>query len=286
MKKSAIITLAALLPTIFVPTPTTVNFSVRLSERIVSRVDAPRVRAESEPSGERFADAKTDIYNKMLNTIDYLDRVNATVRTNMLGAEESLISFRVDIGAGLSWQSVAEKGEIVSETFGDIASGMTAVNHIAGSYRADYLPVYTRDDTPYIALDRRVTMGEDGIPSYVYRRNITNCPLASYFLLPQEIAFSYLEDFGAWELEDEPIEYVGRTCVVICGAPSPYLAAKHRIDSFRMIVDKETGVLLSLEETSGGEIIQYMETVEIDFGGEFDVKQFNASDYEGYESIS
>ena len=94
------------------------------------------------------------------------------------------------------------------------------------------------------------------------------------------MTFSYLTDFDKWKIDDNDSEYLGRSCVVISGTPSTYIAAKHKIDSFRMIVDKETGVLLSFEELRGDEPIRYMNVTAISCGDlKTPVRQFDKAMY-------
>lgn len=236
---------------------------------------------------EHFIDPKTDIYNKMLNTIDYLDRVTATAKTNMLGASETTLTYDVNIDSGISYQSVKENDVLVSENFSDTKSGVVSVNNVRKTYTDSYLPTYTRNDTQYIALDKRIVDGDDGIPCYSYRRNITNCSLASYCLVPQEITFSYLKDFDTWEIDDRDAEYLGRPCIVISGTPSPYIATKHKIDSFKMTVDKETGVLLGFEGNLGDKLVRYMNVTEISYTDEGEaVKTFDTAAYSNYKSLA
>lgn len=233
---------------------------------------------------EGFADLKTDIYNKMLNTVDYLGRVSAVAVTNMNGGNERIITYHFDVDAVCSYQSVSEDNRVISETFSNISNGMTAVYHAEKMYVENYQPVYSKKDTPYIPLNERITVEEDGIPCYYYRRNITNCPLASYSLVPQEITFSYLKDFELWTIENESSAYLERPCVVICGKPSPYIGAKHSIDSFEMIVDRETGVLLRFAGTNQGAVVMYSEITQIDYQDEETIRTFNKDAYPEYTS--
>lgn len=241
------------------------------------------IGTEEPIAPESFEDPKTDIYNKMLNSIEYFSRVNATAVTNMIGENERTITYHINIDAGISYQSVTENNNIVvSETFSDILSGMTEVNHTEKTYTENYLPVYTRVNTPYIPLEERIIEGEDGIPCYSYRRNITNCPLASYSLVPQEITFSYLKDFDLWTIENESFTYLDRPCVVICGKSSPYMSSKHQIDSFEMIVDKETGVLLSFTGTYQDTSVIYSRITDIDYEDKEPIKLFDKDEYTNY----
>ena len=243
------------------------------------------ISSSKKIAAESFSNQKTDIYNKMLNTIDYINKVSIVAKTNMLGMEESELEFNVDIDSGVSYQAVTEGKTLVSETYSDIEAGMVSVNNAERSYTENYLPVYTREDTPYIALSDRIETGEDGIPVYTYRRNITNCPLASYCLVPQEITFSYLKDFDMWEIADASEEYLGRACVMITGKPSAYIETKHGIDSFEMIVDKDTGIMLNFEGTKGEELVRYMEVTDIEFGTRSAVKLFDSNEYADYDVV-
>ena len=241
------------------------------------------VQADSNQNvPEVFSDLKTDMYNKMLNSIDYLNRVKAVAVTNMIGEKESTITYHSDIDTGISYQSVMESDTVISETFSNILVGMTEVYHTEKTYVENYLPVYSREDTPYIPLEERIVEGEDGIPCYSYRRNITNCPLASYSIVPQEIAFSYLKDFDLWTIENESSTYLDRPCVVICGKPSPYISSKQQIDSFEMIVDKETGVLLSFSGTYQDTSVIYSKITHIDYEDQETIKSFVKEAYPEY----
>lgn len=235
--------------------------------------------------GEISADPKINIYNKMLNSIDYFNRVALTVETSMLGNSVTTVEYQTDIDSGLAYQAVRTGGVLLSETYSG-NQNMILVSNEEKTYAQNYRPVYSRDDTSYIPLEERITTGEDGIPCYHYRRNITNCPLASYSLFPQEIAFSYLKDFDKWEIENSTMAYLGRSCVVITGTPSPYIAEKHNIDSFTMVVDSATGVLLGFCGTLDGEISRYMTVTECSFEGQLSVKQFEAADYQAYTEVS
>ena len=227
---------------------------------------------------------KHDMKGDPKEIIDRLDRVYMTARTNMIGDGETTLTFDVDISAGLSHQSVAESGVTVSETYSDTNMGMVSIDHRTKRYTPDCLPVYTRSDTPYIPLDERITY-EDGIPCYRYRRNITNCPLASYCLVPQELAFSVLSDTGSWEISDEPVIHpdTGRSCVVITGVPSDYFAAKHGIDSFSMSVDEETGVILIFEGKKEDGVVIYTYVAEFDTAQETPVGRSDAASFADYE---
>ncbi|MBR5366025.1 MAG: hypothetical protein IK132_07275 [Clostridia bacterium] len=239
---------------------------------------------DAAPTEESFTDPKTALFSRMLNTVDRFDRLFLSLETNMIGGTVREIDFQIDLSGGRSCQVVREAGTTVSETFSDQETGMVTVDHGEKLCVGNYLPVYAREEAPYIPLAERIKVMEDGIPVYVYRNNITNCPLASYAVFPQEIAFSYLKDFDDWEIEGTGETYLGRRCAVLRGTPSPYLASKHGIDSFRMTVDEETGILLELYGTKDGGTVIYTAVSAIDLDPAEDVARFDESLYAGYRT--
>lgn len=227
---------------------------------------------------------KVNIYNKMLNSIDYFNNLVLTMETSMLNDGITTVEYQIDINSNVAYQSVIEDEQITSETYSQ-AGNMILVDNLERTYMQNYLPTYTRSDTPYIPLESRITTGEDGIPCYFYRRNVTNCPLASYSVFPQEITYSYLKDFDKWKIEDNNATYLGRDCVKIVGTPAPYIAEKHSIDSFTMFVDSDTGILLYFQGTLSGNVSRYMRVIECSFETKAPIKQFNLADYDGYSEV-
>lgn len=235
---------------------------------------------------ESFSDSKTNIYNKMLNTIDYFNEIDLTLETSMLGDKKTIISYKTNIDEGYAYETVLEDGILKSETYSNPNSEyLTFVDNVIKTYNQQYLGSFKRSDSPYIALAKRIYDEDDGIPCYVYRRNITNCPLASYSLVPQEITFSYLKDFDNWEIEGE-IEYSGRKCIIIDGKTSPYISNKHSSDEFMMYVDTETGILMKFEGLKNEKVTNYITVTDCVFGkSRTTIKQFDANQYSSYKEV-
>ena len=239
-------------------------------------------KVENDITLETFEDPKIDIFNKMLNTIDHFDYLSLTLETSMLNNDKTSIEFQINIVDGLSYEAVSENGYVVKETYCK-DSNMIYVDNREKTFIENYLPAYDRNDTPYIKLAERITIEEDGLPCYHYRRNITNCPLASYSIVPQELAFSYLKDFENWEIVDNGFEYLGRSCVVIKGKTTPYFDEKHGADKFSMVVDVETGILMSFEGFKNGAVVSYTKVIDCSFESDLSVKQFDINYYSFYE---
>jgi len=158
---------------------------------------------------------------------------------------------------------------------------MVLVNLVEKTYTHNYLSTYSRTTSPYIPLAERMYTETDGIPCYVYRNNATNCPLASYCVLPQELTFSYLKNFDLWSIENPSIYYLGRECIQISGTLSPYMAQKHAMESYTMLVDAQTGILMKLYSNQNGQCTPYITVT--GFSTEPIVsKQFDPAQYTNY----
>ena len=233
---------------------------------------------------ERFEDPKTDIYNKMLNSIDFFNEVEFVVETSMFSDNISTIKYQTNIDKSLAYQSVTENGVVITETYCNPNSEyLMYVNNREKTYGYN-LGVYHRSDTPYIPLSERIETNEtDNLPCYTYRRNITNCPLASYSLVPQEITYSYLADFNLWDIVNENTVYLTRECIEIKGKTKPYFSEKHNSDTFTMLVDKETGILMKFEGLKNNQTSQYITVTECYFGKtNTEIKEFDLNNYAGY----
>ena len=235
---------------------------------------------------ETFTDLKTNIYNKMLNTIDYLNNVELTLETTMFGNGVTTISYQTDIDSGSAYEAVLEDGILKSETYSTSGKyNLIYVDNTVKTYNQQYLASYKRSDTPYVPLSERIVTEEDGIPCFIYRRNITNCPLASYSLVPQEITFSYLKDFNKWQISNDNIKYLGRNCIKITGDTTPYVSSKHNAKTFTMIVDSDTGILMSFEAINNGTVTQYIHVKDCSFNTKAAIKQFDINNYSSYTEV-
>lgn len=238
-----------------------------------------------DETGEHFDDPKTDIYCKMLNTIDNFNYLDLKMKTNQFFEGETTVEYKIDIDGGRANQICYENGETALETF--TKDGFVVlVNHNAKTYNDKYMPVLSREDSPYIPLKDRITTNpEDGIPSHDRRMDITNCPFSSYCIVPQDLTFSYLQNFDKWDIMGET-EYLARKCIVIEGTTSPYISEKHGGGSYKMTVDYETGVLMEFEVYGDNGISRYMYVTECAFDAVPVIADFDPNIYTGYKKTN
>ncbi len=237
-------------------------------------------------TGENFKDAKTNIYNKMLNTIDFFNTAELSVDIHMSEGENLKVDYYTDIDASLAYQAIYDHGILTSETYCSPNSEfLTFIDNKRKTYNQYYLKVYKRSDSPYIPLEERIIFDDitgDGLPIYTYRRNITNCTLASYCLFPEGFTYSYLADFERWEIENDNVDYLDRKCIKIVGRPNPYTGDKHNNDNFVMLVDEQTGIILKFEGYKNGKLTRYQTVTKCLIDKKPTIKQFDLNDYITY----
>lgn len=252
----------------------------------IGKTTAAEISTEKAFPGEseNISNPKAAIYNRMLNTIDYFNALSATMETSMLNNEIATVEYNTNINSGESYQKVSVGEKTMTETYGRNDS-MINVNNTSGQYLVMQGQMFGRDDAPYIPLEKRIVTEDDGMPCYYYRKNITNCSYASYSIFPQEFTFSYLKDFELWDITDDNADYLGRKCVKIEGVPSSYIAEKHNIDNFTMIVDLQTGILMQFTGTKDGEVSRYMKITDISLESNSSIKHFNANEYSSFVEV-
>ena len=242
--------------------------------------------ASSIITGETFADPKTNIYNKMLNTIDFFNTAELSVDIHMAEGEEFKVDYYTDIDGSSAYQAIYDHGVLTSETYCSSNSEfLTYVDNKRKTYNQYYFKVYKRSDSPYIPLEERIIFDDmtgDGLPIYTYRRNITNCTLASYCLFPEGFTYSYLADFERWKIEDDNVDYLDRKCIKIVGRPNPYTGNKHNNENFVMLVDEQTGIILKFEGYKNGELTGYQTVTKCIIDKQPTIKQFDLNDYSSY----
>ena len=122
-------------------------------EERVTRQDG----ASPSVTGETFADPKTDIYNKMLNTIDHFNTVELSVNVHLAGDDLTINSY-ADIDKSLAYEAVYDRGRLNSETF------CGAVSFVAKSLIEKYPDALIVFMTPTHRLSEKGrTKNENGI---------------------------------------------------------------------------------------------------------------------------
>ncbi len=222
------------------------------------------VPTEFTITGEVTAE-KTQLVSYMLNSIDYLQKISVDFLRGMR-PEEPLVRAvcESDLDTGYALQTSYSADNSLMTQICSNGEDILTVYYNNQQYAIDENEAWSRKDDIAIPLEERMSTMSDGIPNYTYRRNITNCHLASYTIFPQELTFSYLKDFSTWDIVGNET-YLDRTCVVVYGIPCDYIMEKHVLDTFTMYIDSETGVLMRLIGTLDGESRDMVKVLSCDF---------------------
>lgn len=233
---------------------------------------------------DKTDDPKVNLFNQMLNTMDSYNRLDLTMKTSMLSQTITTVEYHIDIDGGTSYQATWEDGALMTEEYNQGISKVL-INIPAKTYDVELGVLYSRKNAYYIPLDQRITIEEDGVPCYRYRRDPSNCSLSSYCVDPQELTYSYLADMDLWDIVDDDVEYLGRPCVRLRGTTSDYIAQKHSADHFTMLVDKATGILMDFQTTQDGQMTRYMTVTAFELEGTGPIETFDLADYSGFSSL-
>lgn len=189
--------------------------------------------------------AKEYILYQMLNTVDFFDTISGRVE-NAYGGNVYSFDFAANQNNATSYQKAMVNGALQQERYStpektvSVEAKTRSVSVQSGSV--------TRQESYELAqpVSERYGTEEDGTPFCILRSDSTNLECASLCVLPQEITFSFLTDFDAWQI-DGTVSYLNRNCIKLSGTPSSYHQNKLGITRFTMLVDYETGVLLKYE---------------------------------------
>ncbi len=234
---------------------------------------------------KRISNVKSNIYNGMINSVDFYDAVEGSFTTSFIReGEDVTINFKVDIPQQVSMESVKGRVEDLQNICIDetLYSYNAANDNYIECYYASQLDASERSvkldynvclphsqkivffDGEKAIYDRVVTQA-DGERGYYYRPDITKTAYASQCIFPQSLGMALLNDMNNWDIVGVR-EFLGRNAVVIRGSvtDSDY-AQKISSNSFEMTVDLETGVLLEFKGFSGDKLTQHIEMTSIRF---------------------
>jgi outer membrane lipoprotein-sorting protein len=109
--------------------------------------------------------------------------------------------------------------------------------------------------------------------------------IAQNSLFPYEIVNNYLGEFNNWEIEKQNEELLGHNTIVTKGILSEYAKGKHKSNTFRFWVDKDTGILLKYETyNEKGEVVNYIHPNEFIINGPIDREALDPN-IEGLENF-
>ena len=243
------------------------------------------------------AETKDEIYDRMLNSVDYYDVAEVCFDLTDLDGLAITCQIETDLRSGQAYEAVApliEGYETINSDYSDIES------YADGTWVTDYFnkertysvsrPVTVRRmSEDEIAADQpRAFIGaNDNMPNYVYSADPTNTIYGSNCLFPQGITFGYLADFELWDITGHE-SYLDRDCLVLSGQTTGSYDKKTGVSSFTMYVDSQTGILLKLSGLNeSGNVARSMtvNSISIDGPTAYSTSRHDMSKYADYTKL-
>lgn len=249
--------------------------------------------------------SKDEIYDMMLNSIDYYDQVSGTCIVAYGNIDYSICTeFNSDLVKGtfeekvyninknsldtdimslnmsdaqldyINYGSFKPFDENITSTFDINADTIKSVEINNSNNSISYNKTYisSKVTANKISGDRSY-IDEDGYKHYVYRENPTNIHSAQLNLFPQYLAFGYLEDFDVWNIVGTD-EYLDRYCTVIQGGYTEY-GEKFNVDNFKMYIDNTTGVVLKYEGYCSDNLVDYSILTDLSYTSDISIENIS-----------
>ena len=250
----------------------------------ISVKDDDNVQSIKQPvSIDKLNAQKENIFNNILNAIDYYDTVSGKFETTLIVDTPVTVTYAVDIPNQLSIENVKGANEDIDLMSND--SKKIYSNNNSKEYRENrYISQYDKASrikqnknineevelSPYYNINqknisaKRVQVNEQGQMEFYYRQDLTNTGYASTSIYPQNLVFGFMSDTDFWNVSAVET-YLGRQVIVVKGETSDKnYADKLNVTAFVMKFDIKTGILLDFKGTSAeGQVSQYLTTKEI-----------------------
>ncbi len=230
---------------------------------------------------------KVFVYHMMINSIDYYDTAEGKIKYNTADGNFG-IEYNMNVSENYyHWINTDSEGRENNEYY--IYDGKSyTVNPVQKSYSVKD----SEEINDYTMLDCDRMVITDGQNQICYREhNMGVCGDKSLF--PQIYAFRYLRNFKLWDIIGTE-SYADRECIVIEGSITDNESNKwfgERVDnfnlyanstSFKMYIDKYTGILLAYSFSDKNGLTSYMETEYINIDSPVECEKFNPDGYTDY----
>lgn len=242
----------------------------------------------TEPETEPDFDLKTlelvskeNYINKMLNSVDFYNEVSGSIETNMNNGDIYNIEYSLNFNDGKAYEH--EIGNNYdNETYVQYGLQFNFDNINKTQNKSIIIEKLKSDEnyTEHFNSDFQTGYGTD----YVYGQDFTGISAsAGLSIYPRQFVNDLMYDFDLWEIGDR-ITYLNRDCQIIKGTiPSEFQYSFGNAETFKLIMDRETGIMLDLEcYTPNGTVTSYTHTTNISFDN-VEIADFDREKYAQYE---
>ena len=218
------------------------------------------ISGQAEPHPE-ITDPKLYIYDRLINSLHYYNAVALA-----FSYPGGTVACALDWENGLLSSVETSADGTVQNTI--LCDGYTLLTIYGNgqSYSFDY-PLARRDTIRYTDPASAVSVNaNDGMTEYNGHGSVHGLPSsnAAYALDPESFAFRFLKDFTRWEITEE-CTCLDRTCVRVTGQLDRYESSRMGAETFSMLVEKESGILMLLTVGEGAAEKEISRVTEISF---------------------
>ncbi|MBP1989998.1 beta-lactamase regulating signal transducer with metallopeptidase domain [Paenibacillus eucommiae] len=210
------------------------------------------------------SDPQTQILDKMRYSVEAFATVKGRL-VEIYNGQSQTTEFQVREGDQPA--SYVKIG--TSETVSSYPYLMDKYNGVVGTIRrlGNPLPVSFFVNHPRIEVI-------NGDKHSTARSDPANSGIAGTVISPEQNALGFLEDYKLWSIQGEDT-LLGRSVIVFGGELSSYFKTKHKAETFKMWMDKQTGMLLKREEyDKEGGVTESIEVVELELNAALDESLF------------
>lgn len=202
--------------------------------------------------------AKQSIQDKILNSIDYFKNAKGSFRYYIKKSDiDETISFKVKLnGKPASYvETINNQDQTSVETTFD-GDNRLNVSHKDKMYNIDpVLKANLNDPSPPKTAQQRYIKNSDGTSGFILSRDPADMGIASSILNNQYVALGFLEDHKKWKICKDDV-FLGLPAIVITGELPDIYKTRFDATSFKVLVHKDTGIILNLEiYNNSGEIV-------------------------------
>lgn len=228
---------------------------------------------------------KDDIQNKIVNSIDYFNSAEGSFTWYMEKSNTDMtIDYKVKIkDKPSSYEKITFKEGVVIENLFD-GKNKETYNNKDKTYKTGGVVLIDGDSSKYSIKNRYYKSG-DGTPGVYLRQDPSFMGYAKESLFNQNVALGFLEDQSKWDMKNGET-FLGLDTVVINGTFSDYYSNKLKANTYKLWVEKNTGIILKMElYAENGDVVEKLDTTSIKLNCTIDDNAFK-KDKTGYSNLN
>jgi outer membrane lipoprotein-sorting protein len=213
---------------------------------------------------------KEEILTKMLNTVDHFETAKGEFKVVSGGTlGETLIEYELSLnnkfGGYIKENYITEVGEKITSIYYKDGIRWT-IDENSASYAEGTYNLETQESKSEVLTSKEAFSGDE-VASFRASPYIGG---AGVSLFPNGFAYNYARDINSWDIENQNEEILGHNTLVIKGEANNIYS-----QSFRMWVDKDTGILVKYETyNSEGKIVEYLYPTKLEINVPIDSEKF------------